>query len=116
MASHLSFPVSILSAEEDNQAIRAVVANMVRGELGSTAGPVDDYVEELMAHRLDAQTFDCPLVSVPDIIHENNLPRVDLLKVDAEKCELEILRGIDDATCRLIEQVVIEVHDRAGTP
>ena len=100
------------SAEEDNQAIRAVVANMVRGELGSTAGPVDDYVDELMANRLDLQTFDCPLVSVRDILRENNLQRVDLLKVDAEKCELEILRGMDNATWGLIDQVVIEVHDR----
>ncbi len=100
------------SAEEDGQAIRAVVANMVRGELGHNGEPEDGYVDELMANRLDRQTFECPLVSVPDIIRDNNLRRIDLLKVDAEKCELEILRGIDDATWQLIDQVVIEVHDR----
>ncbi len=99
------------SAEEDRKAIQAVVANMVRGELGDTAEPVDEYVEELMTDRLDRQMFECPLVSVPDILRENNLRHVDLLKVDAEKCELEILRGIDSGTWRLIDQVVIEVHD-----
>jgi FkbH-like protein/FkbM family methyltransferase len=99
------------SAEEDRNAIKAVVANMVRGELGNTAEPTDEYVEELMANRLDRQTFECPLVSVPDILRENNLKHVDLLKVDAEKCELEILRGIDSETWRLIDQVVVEVHD-----
>jgi FkbH-like protein/FkbM family methyltransferase len=100
------------SVEEDRKAIQAVVANIVRGELGNTAEPVDEYVEELMANRLDKQTFECPMVSVPDILRQNNLRHVDLLKVDAEKCELEILRGIDSETWRLIDQVVIEVHDR----
>ena len=99
------------SAEEDRKAIQAVVTNMVRGELGDTAEPVDEYVEELMTDRLDRQTFECPLVSVPDILRENNLRHVDLLKVDAEKCELEILHGIDSGTWQLIDQVVIEVHD-----
>ena len=99
------------SPEEDRKAIEAVVANMVRSELG-TAGPVSEYVDELMANRLDRQTFECPLVSVPDILRENNLRHVDLLKVDAEKCELEILRGIDSETWRRIDQVVVEVHDR----
>ncbi|HTR42243.1 MAG TPA: FkbM family methyltransferase [Pseudomonadales bacterium] len=100
------------SVEEDRKAIQAVVANMVRDELGNSADPVDEYVEELMTDRLDQQTFECPLVSVPGILRENNLRHVDLLKVDAEKCELEILYGIDDGTWQLIDQVVIEVHDR----
>jgi FkbH-like protein/FkbM family methyltransferase len=101
------------SADEDRQAIQAVVANMVRGELRGTAESVDEYVEELMRNRLNQQTFECPLMSVSDIIRENDLQRVDLLKVDAEKCELEILRGIDDDLWRLIDQVVVEVHDRS---
>jgi FkbH-like protein/FkbM family methyltransferase len=101
------------SADEDRQAIQAVVANMVRGELKDTAEPVDAYVSELMADRLEQQTFKCPLLSVSDIIRDNNLQRVNLLKVDAEKCELEILRGIEEPHWALIDQVVIEVHDRS---
>jgi FkbH-like protein/FkbM family methyltransferase len=101
------------SAEEDKHAIQAVVENMVRSELGNSGEPVAEYVNELMADRLGKQTFECPLVSVSDILHDNHLLHVDLLKVDAEKCELEILRGIDDNTWRAIDQVVIEVHDRS---
>ncbi len=100
------------NAEEDRQAIKAVVANMVRGELGTAAESVDEYVEELMTDRMNRQTFECPLVSVSDIIRDNGLQRVNLLKVDAEKCELEILRGIDDSVWPSIDQVVVEVHDR----
>lgn len=102
------------SAVEDRQAIEAVVANIVRGELGDTAESVDGYVQELMTDRLKRLTFECPLMSVSDIIRENSLRRVDLLKVDAEKSELEILRGIEDGIWPIIEQVVVEVHDRSG--
>jgi len=101
------------NADEDRQAIKAVVANLVRAELGRTTESVDEYVEELMTDRLNQQTFECPLLSVSDIIRENGLQRVDLLKVDAEKCELEILRGIDGSLWPLIDQVVVEVHDRS---
>lgn len=97
---------------EDRTAIRAVVENMVRRELRPEDGPVDDYVRDLMSDRMDAQTFRCPLVSVSDIIREQGLDRIDLLKIDAEKCELDILRGISDAHWPLIRQVVVEVHDR----
>jgi FkbH-like protein/FkbM family methyltransferase len=100
------------NAEEDRQAIEAVVANMVRSELGATAESVDEYVKDLMTDRLEFQTFECRLMSVSDIIRENDLKRVDLLKVDAEKCELEILRGIENAHWPLIDQIVIEVHDQ----
>ncbi len=101
------------SAEEDRQAIQAVVANVVRGELKDRAESVDAYVAELMTDRLEQQVFECPLLSVSDIIRENQLSRVDLLKVDAEKCELEILRGISDEHWPLIAQMVVEVHDRS---
>lgn len=99
---------------EDRQAIRAVVANLVRDRMNDAAESPAAAIDELLADRLNSRTFDCPLISVSDIIRENGLQRVELLKVDAEKCELEILRGIEDAHWPLIEQVVVEVHDRSG--
>lgn len=100
------------SAEEDRQAVQAVVANMVQDALGKGTESSDQFVAEFMTDRMTQQTFECPLVSVADIIRENGLRRVDLLKVDAEKCELEILRGIDEGNWAIIDQVVIEVHDK----
>jgi FkbH-like protein/FkbM family methyltransferase len=100
---------------EDRSAIRAVVANLVQNELGQAAGETESLVDELMTDRMDSRTFECPLVSVSDIIRDNRLQWIDLLKIDAEKCELEILRGIEDAHWPLIGQIVIEVHDATGT-
>lgn len=98
---------------EDRQAIQAVVANVVRGELQGSGVAVDEVVSDLTTRRLEARTFDCPLLSVSDLIRDENLTRIHLLKIDAEKCEREILRGIADADWAKIEQLVIEVHDRS---
>ena len=40
--------------------------------------------------------------------------RIDLLKIDVEGDELEVLRGIAAADWHLVDQLVLEVHDRGG--
>jgi FkbH-like protein/FkbM family methyltransferase len=92
---------------EDRAAIQTVVRNILNGE-------GDEYVAELTADRLRCSTHECRLISVSDIIRENQLEKVNLLKIDAEKSELEILKGIDDRDWPKIEQVVMEIHDRTG--
>ncbi len=52
----------------------------------------------------------CPLLSVSDVIGEEGLERIDLLKVDAEGVEDEILAGIAPEHWPLIRQVTVEVH------
>ena len=47
------------------------------------------------------------------IIREAGLARIDLLKVDAERSEIAILRGIEDGDWAKIRQMVLEVHDQA---
>ena len=42
------------------------------------------------------------------------LKKVDLLKVDVERAELAVLRGISDSDWPKIRQIVIEVHDIDG--
>jgi FkbH-like protein/FkbM family methyltransferase len=98
--------------QEDREAIRAVASNVARDQLRENAEPLAGLIDELVAGRLTFRSVPCPVLSVSDIIRENNLRRVDLLKIDAEKCELEILQGIEDGHWPLIDQVVVEVHDR----
>ena len=40
--------------------------------------------------------------------------KIDLLKIDVEKGELEVLNGIEDADWPRIHQIVMEVHDLDG--
>ena len=71
-----------------------------------------EFADELMAGRFSAEYFDCPLKTVSEVMRENRIERVDLLKVDVEKSELDVLRGIDADDWSRIKQVVVEVHDQ----
>jgi FkbH-like protein/FkbM family methyltransferase len=97
---------------EDRAAVEAVVRNVMEHQLPGTDGVLDADVDALTTNRLRAETIDCPLTCVSDIIRENGLQRIHLLKIDAEKSEIEILRGIAEEHWPLIEQIVMEVHDR----
>lgn len=74
----------------------------------------DRFVQAMTADKLEKVEFECPLWTIPDIVRQQGLSCIDLLKVDAERSELDILYGIDKATWGLIRQIVIEVHDVIG--
>ena len=55
-----------------------------------------EHAEDLLEERLRSYTFECPLHSLSDVIRRHDVRGIDLLKVDVQKSELEVLRGIDD--------------------
>ncbi|KAL4854432.1 31-O-demethyl-FK506 methyltransferase FkbM [Chlorella vulgaris] len=57
-----------------------------------------------------AVTVRCPLVSVSQLIRQHSLGAVDLLKVDVERAELQVLRGVEDQHWPLVQQAALEVH------
>ncbi|HEX2268274.1 MAG TPA: amino acid adenylation domain-containing protein, partial [Pyrinomonadaceae bacterium] len=73
-----------------------------------------DDIDELLEERLTAERFRCSLKTLSQVIKENGVERIDLLKVDVEKSELDVLRSIDAADWHKIRQVVVEVHDIDG--
>jgi FkbH-like protein/FkbM family methyltransferase len=98
---------------EDREAIQTVVRNMLNREL-SMGDSVEEYVSELTANRFGYQTHECRVTSISDIIRENQINEIDLLKIDAEKSELDIINGIEDSDWPKIDQIVIEIHDKTG--
>ncbi len=100
--------------ELDKEAISAVVRNMLRESATTDTGALDQYVEEIMVDRMQSKHFTCKLISIDDIIQENDIEHIDLLKIDAEKSELPILQGISDENWLKIKQIVMEVHDTEG--
>lgn len=54
---------------------------------------------------LDAQTEECPMCTVSDLIERHSLKCIDLLKVDVEGAELDVLRGIRPEHWPWIRQV-----------
>jgi len=101
---------------EDREAIQTVVRNALHSEASLASEAVDGYVDELTADRLRRTTHECRLTSLSEMIREHQIDKIDLLKIDAEKSELDILKGIDDRDWPKIAQLVIEIHDPLGKP
>ena len=75
------------------------------GEEGS------ELLEELLEERLTPERFECRLRPLSAVIREERVERIDLLKIDVEKGEMEALAGIAEDDWPKIRQVVVEVHD-----
>jgi FkbM family methyltransferase len=56
----------------------------------------------------------CPLKTLSQIIDENKIERIDLLKIDVEGAERDVLRGIEPRHWPLIHQFIIEIHPGPG--
>jgi amino acid adenylation domain-containing protein/FkbM family methyltransferase len=70
--------------------------------------------QSLVDISLHAETVNCQLRTLSDIIAEQQLQRIDLLKIDVEKSELLVLQGINGQDWAKILQIVVEVHDMDG--
>jgi non-ribosomal peptide synthase protein (TIGR01720 family) len=71
----------------------------------------EQLLDEVLAERMTSESFSCQMQRISDVIREHRIERIDLLKIDVQKSELEVLDGIDEADWSKIEQVVLEVHD-----
>ena len=83
------------------------------GEAGE-AGEMLDHADELLAGRFEAREYEGRLRRLSDVIDEQGIERIDLLKVDVQRAEADVLRGLDDRHWPLVEQVVMEVHNPGG--
>lgn len=96
--------------EEEKRNLRAIIANQER--LGNTeSAELADVSEELLDVRFTATTYDVPLRRLSDVVREQGVDRIDLLKVDVQKAEEAVFDGIDEEHWPLVRQVVAEVHD-----
>ncbi|WP_437786897.1 FkbM family methyltransferase [Sorangium sp. So ce1097] len=98
---------------EEKHVLRTLIANQQR--LGMAGmDQILPHSEELLGVRFEATTFTARLRRLSDIIRETGVERIDLLKVDVQKSELEVLEGLDEGDWPRIAQIVLEVHDIGG--
>jgi amino acid adenylation domain-containing protein/FkbM family methyltransferase len=71
-------------------------------------------VEALIAGRFAGEVVECPQQTLSQVLREHQVEWIDLLKIDVEKSELDVLRGIAAEDWGRIGQIVIEVHDLDG--
>ncbi|MEU0992270.1 amino acid adenylation domain-containing protein, partial [Streptomyces sp. NPDC005953] len=74
-------------------------------------GEDDAMLAELLTERLRSVFVDVELRTLSQMIRENGISTIDLLKIDAEKSELDVLLGIEPEHWPLVRQIVAEVHD-----
>jgi amino acid adenylation domain-containing protein/FkbM family methyltransferase len=87
---------------------------IARAALKSQGGLLAQFTDELLAGRFARQTFTGQLRTLSDVLRQTAVERIDLLKIDAEKSELDVLTGIEEEDWRKIKQIVLEVHDVNG--
>lgn len=65
-------------------------------------------VERLLGGK---QEIACSLETISSLITDCQLQRIDLLKVDVERAELDVLQGVESQHWPLIRQVAMEAHE-----
>jgi FkbM family methyltransferase len=68
-------------------------------------------VDCALKKALVPMTASCEMRTLSEVVSEYEVDRIDLLKVDVEKAELDVLNGIAGKDWPKIQQVVVEVHD-----
>ncbi|MCS3519240.1 amino acid adenylation domain-containing protein/FkbM family methyltransferase [Bradyrhizobium elkanii] len=106
------------TAYSDAAAEVTTIKQYLRNEeaAGQRSSELIAHVDELLEDRFRAVELTCQLRRLSDIIRDETIERIDLLKIDVQRAELDVLQGIDDEDWPRIQQVVMEVHDQAGTP
>jgi amino acid adenylation domain-containing protein/FkbM family methyltransferase len=94
----------------DAQAEEAALLTYLRNQ----GKEVAEYAAQLAAGRYEGEEVECRLQRLSEIIAEQKIERIDLLKLDVEKSEWDVLEGIDAEDWNKIRQVVVEVHDLEG--
>ncbi len=101
-------------AAEERGTVRAFLAGAVNGRDGAAGGISPAALDELLAERVRPERVTCRLRTLSEVMREERVERIDLLKVDVEKSELAVLGGIAASDWPKIRQVVVEVSDRDG--
>ena len=71
-------------------------------------------LDELLADRLVSRRVECEMRSLSQVIAEQGVDRIDLLKIDVEKGELDVLAGIEEQDWDKIRQLMVGVYDVDG--
>ena len=95
---------------EEKEVLQAIMQNQLeRGMPGMEE--VMKHADAILDSRFVEQSFSCEMVTVSEMVRRHGVGRIDLLKIDVQKSELEVLEGIDDEHWDGIRQIVVEVHD-----
>lgn len=98
--------------EEEKDVLRIILAN--QEEAGDNEADGLATSEEFLDARFTEVNFECPLVPLEQIIRQEGVETIDLMKIDVQKSELDVLRGLGEDDWGKVRQIAMEVHDLDG--
>jgi len=86
----------------------------VTGTYMRNCGFHEEDIADIVPDEYQADPIEVEVRTLSAEVAQAGLGRIALLKIDVEKSEIDVLKGIDSRTWDLVDQVVIEVHDLGG--
>lgn len=105
---------SFYADEADERHVLQTIIGNQRASGQVEVDEVSEHAGELLDLRFQARRITARLRRLSDVIREQGVERIDLLKVDVQRCEHEVIAGIDEQDWPKIRQVALEVHDIDG--
>ncbi|MEH1888456.1 MAG: FkbM family methyltransferase [Nostoc sp.] len=110
--------VSVISgrfadASEEKEVVKSFLLKQQAVTVNGTTVS-QEVLDELLVERLHSERFTCQLKTISQLIEENQIERIDLLKIDVEKSERDVLAGIQERDWLKIQEIIVEVHDING--
>jgi FkbM family methyltransferase len=96
------------NTEQEKDLLKSIIIEGVGNKEGDV---LLTHIESICDYRLKAEHHKCKLTTISEVIALNGVKRIDLLKIDAEKSEMDVYSGIGEKNFSIIKQLVIEVHD-----
>ncbi|WUH98260.1 FkbM family methyltransferase [Spirillospora sp. NBC_00431] len=94
-----------LDPEDESRNLEASLSNV----------PVDEHLKDLTRRIFDVTwTETVEVTTLSTELRERAVERIGLLKIDVERAELDVLRGVADDDWPRIRRVLAEVHDIDG--
>lgn len=69
------------------------------------------FLERRINKIFQIENISCQMKTISNVINEYKIKKIDLLKIDVEKSELDVIQGICSSDWERIKQTVIEVHN-----
>ncbi|HEX8559983.1 MAG TPA: amino acid adenylation domain-containing protein [Pyrinomonadaceae bacterium] len=100
-------------ADEDVEVVKRYLVNQQQaGDAG--ADVLIEHADDILAGRFEGEVYQAQLQTLSHVIRAEKVERIDLLKIDVQRAELDVLKGIADDDWGKIRQVVMEAHADAG--
>ena len=101
--------------EKEKQVVKNFMINQQRTEQIDMTELIEE-ADELLDSRFKARNFATSLRTLSGVIAEEKIDRIDLLKINVEKSEWHVLKGIEAEDWSKIRQMVLEVDLREHLP